>query len=352
MWPAVSDGYLKWMAAWLFALALAFLWGLSLRRRWKSYPLKLRFVHAALSMWMAVAALTAFELYFAFFYDESDSLNTTNVSRRWYHRHVTLNREGFRDTQRFLRIPPDGRQRIVFLGDSFTFGQGVANPADRFSDRVAVALEQSRHGKYAVSNVSVLGAGTKQLVDVLRVALAAGYQIDHVVYVICPNDIEDFYADRDGESALLLTPTPQFFLVHDTYFFNLMYHHSRQYLRPRLRNYHTFLQGLYAGDEWNRMRDKLDELRQLCADNGIDLRIAVFPYVETTGPRYSFRDAHRQITEYCLDRRIPAMDLEPELATHAREGLVANRFDIHPNSLAHRLAAEAMLRDLIPDLQH
>lgn len=350
-WLSVSSAYLGWMCSWLAGLIAVLMWLLSHRRRVKTSAVKLKWTHVALALWVAILTLTAVELTFALFYDESDSLNTTNVSRRWFQRHVTLNPEGFRDTQRFLRTPPAGRQRIVFLGDSFTFGQGVANPADRFSDRVGAALERAQPGRFTVSNLGVLGSGTKQTVALLKNALAAEYHLDYVVYVICPNDIEDFYDDRTGEEALLLTPTPHFFLIHDTYFFNLIYHHSRQYLRPRLRNYHTFLQDLYRGEEWQQMQVKLDELRRICAENQIDLRIAIFPYVETVGPQYSFRDAHRQIMEYCRERNIPAVDLEAALAARAAEGLVANRFDIHPNALAHQLAAESMLAELLADLQ-
>ena len=46
-------------------------------------------------------------------------------------------------------------KRICFIGDSFTFGQGVKDPADRFSDRVRSRLEAelvSIAGHYLVSD--------------------------------------------------------------------------------------------------------------------------------------------------------------------------------------------------------
>src|SRR5437016_5170410 len=103
-WLSLSGGYLLGMGAWLLTLGWSLRWALNARRRWNGRPDRQRFIHVGLSVWMFAAGLTAVELYFALVYDKSDSLNTTNVSHRWYTRHVRLNPQGFRDVQPFAKV--------------------------------------------------------------------------------------------------------------------------------------------------------------------------------------------------------------------------------------------------------
>ena len=187
----LSDGYLLGLGAWLVLLGAVLVGCLRLRRRWRGSPARVRWIHATLSLWMLLAGLTSVELYFALCYDQSDSFNMTNLSRRWFDRHIDP-RQPFRDVQPFPQSAPEGTKRIVFLGDSFTFGHGVANPADRFSDRIAAALEQTQPGRYSVNNRAKAGNGAPEVVKLLRHDLENGFEIQTAVYTLCLNDIEYF----------------------------------------------------------------------------------------------------------------------------------------------------------------
>src|SRR5438093_11991175 len=83
----LSDGYLTGMLLWLVAGGLAFWLLLRLRSMWRDKPSRIRWIHAGLSVWMSLAVLTSFELYFALIYDASDSFNMTNVSKKWFALH-------------------------------------------------------------------------------------------------------------------------------------------------------------------------------------------------------------------------------------------------------------------------
>ena len=63
----------------------------------------------------------------------------------------------FRDPREFEKTIPAGARRICFVGDSFTMGHGIANMADRFSDRVFAELERGQPRKYVVANIADLG---------------------------------------------------------------------------------------------------------------------------------------------------------------------------------------------------
>lgn len=358
----LSSGYLIGMTAWLAATALSFYVLVRWLRHWKHQPRRLRWVHAGLALWMALLPLTLLELYFAFVYDTTDSFNMTNVSQKWFRMHVAPeqkplvfgNGEGilYRDDREFPLTPAADQHHICFVGDSFTFGQGIPDVADRFSNRIRTRLEGEQPGRFIVSNLSDAGTELHWIERVLENLFQDGWRIDTVVYVMCLNDIETFHERHRTyyQDFGARTNAPSFFLFRDTYFFNLMYFRLRRFAVPEVRGYYSFLEEYYQGEPWQRMQAKLDDVRELCRRNGADFRLVVFPFLHNLGPGYPFAEAHEAIAAYCRSADIPVLDLEPHLAPHVSEGLTVNRFDAHPNERANELAAEAIRRKLLADL--
>jgi hypothetical protein len=354
----LPEGYLLGLGGWLIVLAASLVALLTLRRR-----LKLRAVgrerglarvdfatKAGLSLWVFLASMTVVELYFAIVYDQTDAFNMSNVSQHWFARHVHANSEGFRDDAPFPRSVPAGKKRIAFVGDSFTFGHGIKNVADRFSDRVGARLEAVRPGKYIESNISSTGIHVQLVTNLVEKIVDRGYQIDVLVYTICLNDIEGYEPAIDQMQERLDLNAPKFFLFRDTYFLNMLYFRMQQARLPEVRSYYSELAESYRSAPWQGMRGKLDELREYCDSKKIDLRIAIFPFLHNLGPDYPFEAAHERIAEYCRDAGLACLDLKPVLLPHLQEGLMVNRFDAHPNERAHALAAHAMETDLLADL--
>jgi lysophospholipase L1-like esterase len=303
-----------------------------------------------LSLWVFLAALTVVELYFAIVYDQSDSFNMSNVSKHWFARHVRTNPEGFRDDKPFLKEIPEGVRRVCFVGDSFTFGHGVNNAADRFSDRVGRRLDSARPGTFLVSNIGSPGIHVQLVTNLVEKIVEQGYKIDLVVYTICLNDIEGYEPAIGGLQKRLDLYSPKFFLFRETYFLNMLYFRVEQARLPDVRSYYSQLADSYRGTPWYGMRRKLDELREFCEDRQIDLRIVVFPFLHNLGPDYPFDAGHEKISEYCREAGLACLDLKSVLLPHVGEGLTVNRFDAHPNERANLLAAEAIEHDLLPDL--
>jgi hypothetical protein len=347
------------MSVWLISGAVFFWLLLRLRGQWRGQPKRLNWVNAGLSAWLGLAMLTGVELYFALIYDASDSFNMTNVSKKWFELHVEPQKrnvqirpgEGLRirdDRDYPTRLSKDQRH-LVFFGDSFTFAQGVPDVRDRFSNRVRAALEPASNGKVVVSNLSDAGTDLFWVEGLMQALFENGHRIDTAVYVLCLNDIETFHDRHRTYYRDLGRHAPTFFLFRDTYFFNWIYFRLRQATLQDVRGYFSFVQEYYSGEPWERMSRKLDQMQALCRENQTDLRVVVFPFLHNLGPEYPFHEAHLKIVDYCRSRNIPVLDLEPELAPFAAKGLTVNRFDAHPNELAHRIAAEAMLRELLRD---
>jgi hypothetical protein len=347
----LSEEYVLGLCEWLAAGTILFVALLSFRRRARGKPgIAWRLANAGLALWIFLAAMTLVEIYFAVIYDQSDSFNMTKVSQHWFKRHVRPNADGFRDDRPFPRDVPPGMKRLCFVGDSFTFGQGIKNPADRFCDRVRSRLEAERPGDFLVSYVGDAGIHIQQVAKLIEKTIERGYQIDCLVYTICLNDIEGYEPEVARMQKRLDAASPKFFLFQDTYFLNMLYFRVLQARLPDVRNYYSMLPDSYRGAPWEGMRRKLEELRRFCQSNNIDFRIVIFPFLHNLGKDYGFDVAHERIRDYCREMGVPCLDLKPVLLPHVGEGLTVNRFDPHPNERAHALAAEAIENELLADL--
>lgn len=359
----LSDGYLQGMLLWLIGGGISFWLLLRMLSIWRARPKRLKWIQAGLSMWMTLALLTGIELYFALIYDQSDSFNLTNVSKKWFALHadpqrrklVVSDRPGeeieiaYRDDRVFPESLQPDQRHLVFFGDSFTFAQGVNDVRDRFSNRVRAALEPASGGKIVVSNLSDAGTDLRWIKAVLEGLLKNGHKIDTAVYVMCLNDVETYHENHARYYQNLSRHNPQFFLFRDTYFFNWMYFRLKQYTSPEVRSYYSFVKEYYADGPWQFMRDELLELHRFCRSHNTDLRVVIFPFLHNLGPNYPFREVHQNVSEELAKAGIVTQDLEPVLSPHFAKGLTVNRFDAHPNELAHELAAGAMLKTLLRD---
>jgi len=340
--------YLLGLLAWLVMLGWLLRSLLTFRRRRRTARKSSRLLDFSLAGWMLLAVLTGIELAVAAFYDESDSFDLTNVSKRWFSRHVRLNSQGFRDTEPFTRLVPEGKQRIVFIGDSFTFGHGVKRIADRFSDRVADGLNQAQPGKYIVANLGRSGIGANDLVPLWTQAVVEpDAHVDLAYYVLCLNDIEWFTRNNHARYTQISSGAPQWFPFRQTYAYNLLYYRYRQLTSPQIVGYYSDLREHYQGAAWTLMAEELDRFHTLLTEAGTELRIVIFPFLHNLGHDYPFREAHARIKSYATKRGLICVDLEPVLSPHATETLTVNRFDAHPNPTAQRYAAEAILADIL-----
>lgn len=357
----LSFDYLLGMGCWLAALAFGLVVVLAIKRRWgKKRPVISRLAMVGLSAWMFLAMLTLVELYFAVIYDQTDSFNMTNVSKHWFIRHIEpqkralefQNSQGtiYRDDHDFPEKLAEGQRHICFIGDSFTFGHGVPNVADRFSNRIGSDLERKSPGKFIVTNLADAGRDLYWVERLLEELIDDKQPLQTVVYVMCLNDIETFDERTSELYDEIGSKAPQNFLLRDTYFLNLLYYRIQQARSQRVGGYYSFLQDSYDSLPWEKMRAKLEEIHKLCAENNVDFRVAIFPFLHNLGPDYPFSAAHEHVVEFCQKADLKVLDLRPVLEPHVAEGLTVNRFDAHPNARAHALVAEAIEDDLLGDL--
>jgi len=256
---------------------------------------------------------------------------------------------------------PNGVVRLLVLGDSFTFGQGVASGAAVFPRRLERALNHDA-GPSAASLFEVLNGGLAGSVTADWLALwrqvGIPWQPDAVLVV--------FFL-RDGTRTASI---PQFFgPVHEKitarnqaspfYRYLYVYRLVRDRLDRRaitnayLAEFHAAYFGSYDHTaEWRAAQRNLRALFSECRERAIPVGIAVFPVLAALDDTYPFRPISELLLAWARAEGVPAHDLLPAFLGRDASRLWVSPWDQHPNAEAHGIAAESLLpfaRSLLSD---
>lgn len=261
---------------------------------------------------------------------------------------VTTNADGFRQSG---PIEPVGERtyRILGLGDSVMFGQGVADGREYLARLEASLNREDPSREWQVLNAAVPGYNTAQEVAFLK-ARGLALRPDLVVLGFVSNDVNlpsflnraadpfgldhsalhDWWSERsDADQSRMLKPAPtQSERVFRT-------EADPEQVEPRWRH----LVG------WPAVERALDELKQLSETHGFS--VLVFSHRES---EYSAR-----ALEAARERGFATCDLAPRLENYMREHdiksyrgseLTVSELDPHPSAIHHRIAADGLQRAL------
>ena len=254
----------------------------------------------------------------------------------------------FRDAELGPKVP--GVRRVMVLGDSFTEGQGVKEP-DTYPRRLEALLNASGHGRWEVRNCGRRATDFPELYAAFEQILP--YQPDVVVYGMVLNDadrsaefqarqsyVNDWILDRgrvlEGGADPTLGPFSSRLaaMVGDRV---ETYRTSRATLR--------WYREMYAEpnrEGWARTQQYLRDMNQRTRAAGGRFLVATWPLLVGLD-RYPFNDVHETIARFCLGAGIAQRDLLPVLRQRPTESLWVHPVDMHPNEVAHGLAAEALV---------
>jgi hypothetical protein len=245
------------------------------------------------------------------------------------------NERRFRDAP--LAPKPPGVRRIVILGDSFAEGQGV-----REDDTVARVLGRR-------------GLDFPELHEAFEDALS--YEPDLVVYTLTLNDAVQSPEFRSRQTyvndwILDRTHLPEDAVVR------------RSPFRPRLLDFVSDrLSAFLIGREttrwyldmwsdanrqgWERTQEYLRDMDRQLHQRGARLLVAPWPLFVSLERGYPFTPAHEAIRAFCTAARIPHHDLLRVFQGRRTSDFWVHPVDHHPNEVAHRLAAESLLPDVL-----
>ncbi len=317
-------------AAWLRGM------GRELRRRPGLVPLL--GINALLIAVLISSGLLAGEIYYRFVHDTTDAFTLTKVSRRWFARHYHPNSLGIRDSLATYEMKiPEGRQRVTFLGDSFTAGHGVADVERRFANLIRNSQED-----WNVHVFNMNGWETGDELLALDRILRAGYELNTVVLVYTLNDLSDLVPEWQANLERIHRNLEPPLAFEHSYFLNMIYFRWQALANPDLRDYYGFVREAYAGEPWRSERLRLQALHQTVIRGGGSLLVVTFPFLHEVGPGYSYGPVHEQLADFWRERGVPHLDLLPSFSAHSPAELVVNRHDPHPNEFAHAVAARTI----------
>lgn len=277
------------------------------------------------------------EIHYRFFFDATDSFGLTKTNQRWFERHFQANEFGFRDSVDYQPRIPAGKRRVMFLGDSFTAGHGVANVEDRFANRI-----RAMRPAWDVQVLASLGWDTEPELTVLKLYGDEGSESDVVVLVYCLNDIADIVPEwQQILRRVYGSPAPGF-LAANSYFFNTFYYRWKAARDPEIANYYDFVLKNYDGVIWERQKRRLQAMRDVARSQGGELLVVTFPFVHDLDPDYQYRRVHERLDETWRNLGVPHLDLLSAFDAYTAAELVVNAHDAHPNERAHAIAAESI----------
>lgn len=286
------------------------------------------------------AAGLAGESYYRFVAVETDSFGVSLPARRWFALHTQLNALGCRDAER-TPSKPAGVRRIAFVGDSFTYGWGVKNPSDRFTDLLQNRFDSVAKGKVQCMNVAKAGWDTGDeiapLLDMIQT-----YSVDEIVLCHVPNDIERLLP-TSGEFNPIRPPYPALINLESSPLLDHLY--RRVYLPrvPTVRGYHDWLADGYANaDIWGGQLERFRRMIDAARERGVVFRVAMLPFLKTQGTKFDQRAIHDRLRKFFESQGVPVVDLLPVMRERPAGELVVNSVDAHPNEMAHRMMADEM----------
>lgn len=262
----------------------------------------------------------------------------------------------------------DGTFRILVLGDSNAYGQGVGRD-ETFSKLLENYLNEvdttKSIRKFEVINLAWPGLNTAQ--EYLEfVNRGLKYNPDMVLVAYCLNDLGEyinyktdprapFYIRRLSNKGKWALPIPKpidefLTLRSDLYLFVLSRYNSmlhKVWIRKSVEPDEGLLKAyLEKANDWQFMRLSLGKIYELCQEKKIIPALIVLPYFYEL-ESYRLGEIHKQVTLEANSIGYHVLDLLPSFIGKKSEEYIVSRVDTHPNSLAHKVMAQNIFRFIV-----
>ncbi|MBT5549609.1 MAG: SGNH/GDSL hydrolase family protein [Nitrospina sp.] len=271
----------------------------------------------------------------------------------WFKKHVTYNSLGYRDHEHSLAKPKD-TFRILVLGDSMTFGQGVDNLKDIIPKKLETYLNKTPNKtRFEVISFAHPGYHTdSELYDLYTNGFK--FQPDLIFLSYYHNDIPH------GPEFLGCNPTNKD-LIEGEGAFNESLRRSALYQTINFR-FNRLLEKLkrkpsltdcintsYASLGWEMQRVYLDAIRMASTFRQIKLMIGVIPLMFKLDEEHPIGREHSKLADYCKNRGVECIDfLETDFKGKKAEDYIFSKDDRHLNAAAAEIVSKSLYKKLQP----
>jgi lysophospholipase L1-like esterase len=250
-----------------------------------------------------------------------------------YDTEVTINSFGMRGPE---PSPPERMdiQRVVAVGDSFTFGMGV-EAEEAWPALLQERLDQPGRPVEAL-NLGVCGYTIEDYLAVLeRKTPVWGPRVAVVGYYF--ND-PDTLPLNPLQHAFLPTLSPYQLKIG---FFSLMVRRSLDYRRSGETDYFRMLHSDQLS-YWPNTLAALERMAEISRERSVELIVAVFPRTPEDWSEYGLRPLHEKVDAALRERGIQYVDLMEALSPYTLEQVRISIDDDHPTPFGHQIIAEAL----------
>ncbi len=273
------------------------------------------------------------------------------LSVRYAGTEVTTNSGGFRGHDR-SKGKNANTIRIVGLGDSIMFGQGVADGGNYLSLLERLLAQNYKGKKWEVVNTGVPGYNTVMEVETLK-EKGLAYKPDIVVVGFCVNDMSLPNFIRTKEDYFTLTKS--FFVEFISQrisrvkkkFIALAF--SPEIGRGRFEDDPAKVPPLYRDMVgWDAFETELTELQEISRQNNFD--VVMFFFIPVSGGESQLQsrvvNLSKRLGFYIIDAGPSFNKYLSDNSTSWQNMFAVSSTDGHPNAEAHRIAANVLMADM------
>jgi hypothetical protein len=263
---------------------------------------------------------------------------------RLYSSMVTLNARGLRDPERPL-AKPAGTWRTVVLGDSYMFGQGVAQDSTcaRHLERMLARPGGPRVEVVNTSHTGLNTANERAMLDTLGMR----FEPDLVLLGYMLNDPEPH-----NLTFPQLLPGPMAAVLDESVFYQALraIAHYTMVAAGARPGYAAYIQGLFdtTAADWRTHVEALRGISADCRAAGVPLVVAVWPLPDRAHGFQPYRFVREQeaAVREAFASGAEVVDLLAVFARDSYADFAVSDWDAHPNARAQRRAATAIAAHL------
>lgn len=286
--------------------------------------------------------------------------NRSYFALKWKAANIRTNSAGYRERE-FARPKPPGVYRIAFLGDSFTFGQGIREE-DRLSNQLERELNKRTSG-IEVLNFGNPGHNTADEVKVLKTDVLPDLEPDFVLLQWYVNDLEPRPLSPAVEGAGpaktggdLLNEFKQKMLNVSVIYFLLadVVHRVRDMMGANHADETYARVGSPESPESREAEKAMIEFIRAARASNVPVGVVLVPHLSPLKDgNYPFLYLHKRVLGWCEREGIACVDLFPLMEPYLKDGakymqLWVNRFDSHMGPFANELAAKRLMEAFGP----
>lgn len=264
--------------------------------------------------------------------------------------YTKINSQGLRDKE-YSSEKPSNTYRIVVLGDSFTFGDGIALEETYTKQLENILNEKLNDKNYEVINFGVDGYNTIQEAEVLK-EKAIKFDPDLIIIGYLPND-----AEISGQNKLDNTQEENE-IKKSAYFkfMNFLNKYSRfvQYVRAKVLNLNLYHKGyisyfseIYAEDsiEWQKNMESIKKIADIGKENNIPVLLIIIP-IPAKFNNYHLGDIHEKVKIESINNDLYVLDTLAYFQNQELNEITVSMYNPHLNKKGNEIIANAIYNEI------